>query len=93
MPDMLVPATLCLDKSALACRPGFPLRYARRERPLKPLRAALDFEQAYEEHLGRVYAFFVYRLSSRPDAEDLTQQTFERALRSWSVRPIGFEGR
>ncbi len=44
----------------------------------------MDFEQAYEEHLGRVYAFLIYRLGSRPDAEDLTQQTFERALRSWS---------
>jgi RNA polymerase sigma factor (sigma-70 family) len=44
----------------------------------------MDFELAYEEHLGRVYAFLVYRLASRADAEDLTQQTFERALRSWA---------
>ncbi len=43
----------------------------------------LDFEQAYDEHLARVYGFFAYRVSSRADAEDLTQQTFERALRAW----------
>lgn len=30
-----------------------------------------------------MYAFFAYRLNSRDDAEDLTQQTFERALRAW----------
>jgi RNA polymerase sigma-70 factor (ECF subfamily) len=31
-----------------------------------------------------VYGFFAYRMRSRADAEDLTQQTFERALKSWS---------
>ena len=45
---------------------------------------ALDFEQAYDENLARIYGFFAYRLISRDDAEDLTQQTFERALRAWS---------
>jgi len=43
----------------------------------------LDFEQAYDDNLARVYGFFAYRLTSRADAEDLTQQTFERALRAW----------
>ncbi len=31
-----------------------------------------------------MYAFFAYRLRDRDEAEDLTQQTFERALRAWS---------
>jgi RNA polymerase sigma-70 factor (ECF subfamily) len=31
-----------------------------------------------------VYAFFAYRVNSRQDAEDLTQQAFERALRAWN---------
>jgi RNA polymerase sigma-70 factor (ECF subfamily) len=42
-----------------------------------------DFTAIYDEHLWRVFGFFAYRLSSRADAEDLTQQTFERALRAW----------
>src|SRR6516225_2157460 len=42
-----------------------------------------DFAGVYEEHVWRVYGFFAYRLDSRADAEDLTQQTFERALRAW----------
>jgi RNA polymerase sigma factor (sigma-70 family) len=42
-----------------------------------------DFEQIYNEHVWRLYGFFAYRLTSRFDAEDLTQQTFERALRAW----------
>lgn len=44
---------------------------------------ARDFAGVYDEHVWRVYGFFAYRLNSRPDAEDLTQQTFERALRAW----------
>jgi len=42
----------------------------------------LDVENIYDDNLGRVYAFFAYRLGSREDAEDLTQATFERAVRS-----------
>jgi len=42
-----------------------------------------DFAEAYEDSLPRVYAFFAYRTGSREDAEDLTQATFERALRHW----------
>jgi RNA polymerase sigma-70 factor (ECF subfamily) len=41
------------------------------------------FEQVYEEHVSRVYAYLAYRLSAQADAEDLTQLTFERALRAW----------
>ncbi len=42
-----------------------------------------DFADAYDEHLSKVYGFFAYRVANRGDAEDLTQQTFERALRAW----------
>jgi RNA polymerase sigma-70 factor, ECF subfamily len=45
---------------------------------------ARDFSAVYDEHVWRVYGFFAYRMRNRADAEDLTQQTFERALKSWS---------
>ena len=41
------------------------------------------FTRIYEERVSQVYAFFGYRLGSREDAEDLTQLTFERALKAW----------
>ena len=41
------------------------------------------FEQAYEDSVDRVYGFLAYRVATRADAEDLTQLTFERALRNW----------
>ena len=47
------------------------------------LPASGGFERVYDEHVWDVYGFFAYRLSSRADAEDLTQHTFERALRAW----------
>lgn len=43
-----------------------------------------DFARVYEEHVWRVYGFFAYRVEGRELAEDLTQGTFERALRAWS---------
>jgi RNA polymerase sigma factor (sigma-70 family) len=43
----------------------------------------LAFTRAYDEYAPSVYAFFGYRVRSRSEAEDLTQATFERALRSW----------
>jgi len=42
-----------------------------------------DFSAVYDDHVWQVYGFFAYRLSARADAEDLTQQTFERALKAW----------
>lgn len=47
-------------------------------------RAGQDFADVYDDEVWRVYAFIAYRVKSREDAEDLTQQTFERALRAWS---------
>ena len=41
------------------------------------------FAGFYEEHVWHVYGFFGYRLGTREDAEDLTQITFERALKAW----------
>jgi RNA polymerase sigma-70 factor (ECF subfamily) len=43
---------------------------------------SLDLAAAYDEHVWHVYGFFAYRLGSRADAEDLTQLTFERALKA-----------
>jgi RNA polymerase sigma factor (sigma-70 family) len=44
---------------------------------------APDFAAAYDTNVWAVYGFFAYRVADRADAEDLTQQTFERALRAW----------
>src|SRR5947209_13665765 len=43
-----------------------------------------EFARVYEEQVWSVYGFLAYRLRDRETAEDLTQATFERALRSWS---------
>jgi RNA polymerase sigma factor (sigma-70 family) len=43
-----------------------------------------SFTALYDEHVWDVYGFFGYRLSSREEVEDLTQATFERALRAWN---------
>src|SRR5947209_12958204 len=34
-----------------------------------------------QAHINRVYAYAAYRLGDGPDAEDVTSETFERALR------------
>lgn len=44
----------------------------------------MDFTRAYDQHVWRVYGFLAYRLRDREAAEDLTQATFERALRAWA---------
>lgn len=44
---------------------------------------ALDFATVYDQQVFHVYGFFAYRVSNRSDAEDLTQLTFERALKAW----------
>src|ERR1700710_476348 len=41
------------------------------------------FATVYDDEVWNVFGFFAYRMRSRADAEDLTQQTFERALRAW----------
>lgn len=47
-------------------------------------REQANFTRVYEEHVWRVYGFLAYRMRDRDAAEDLTQATFERALRAWS---------
>ncbi|MGO9752510.1 MAG: RNA polymerase sigma factor [Solirubrobacteraceae bacterium] len=47
-------------------------------------RSHSDFARVYDEHVWRVYGFLAYRVRDRDLAEDLTQETFERALRAWS---------
>jgi len=42
-----------------------------------------NFTDVFDEHVWSVYGFFAYRCGTRDDAEDLTQATFERALRAW----------
>ncbi len=42
-----------------------------------------EFAGVYEDHVWSVYGFIHYRVGSQVDAEDLTQETFERALKAW----------
>jgi RNA polymerase sigma-70 factor, ECF subfamily len=47
-------------------------------------RADTAFARLYADHVWRVYGFLAYRLGGdRETTEDLTQLTFERALRAW----------
>lgn len=52
--------------------------------PEARVQRAHDFAPVYEEYIWRVYGFLAYRVGDTPTAEDLTQLTFERALRAWS---------
>jgi RNA polymerase sigma-70 factor (ECF subfamily) len=42
-----------------------------------------DFSRVYDEHVSSVYGFLAYRVRDTHLAEDLTQATFERALKGW----------
>jgi RNA polymerase sigma factor (sigma-70 family) len=46
--------------------------------------ARQEFAAAYDEHVWDVYGYLGYRVRTREEAEDLTQVTFERALRAWA---------
>ncbi|HET6496627.1 MAG TPA: sigma-70 family RNA polymerase sigma factor [Thermoleophilia bacterium] len=43
----------------------------------------MEFIEAYEQHVWGIYGFLAYRTRSPVEAEDLTQETFERALKAW----------
>jgi RNA polymerase sigma-70 factor, ECF subfamily len=45
--------------------------------------AQASFATVAERHLDDVYAYLVYMVGDRAAAEDLTGETFERALRRW----------
>jgi RNA polymerase sigma factor (sigma-70 family) len=45
--------------------------------------AETSFANVAEEHLDAVYAFLLYLTGDRAVAEDLTSETFERALGRW----------
>ena len=42
-----------------------------------------DFTDIYDEQIWSVFGFLGYRVGRREVAEDLTQTTFEKALRAW----------
>jgi RNA polymerase sigma-70 factor (ECF subfamily) len=69
-------------------RRGFRGRPSRSKKRLRsagvPRRRTPEFTDLYDEQVWRVYGFFGYRLASREEAEDLTQLTFERALKAWA---------
>ena len=44
---------------------------------------AAAIARLFDEHVWDVYGFVAYRIGDRAEAEDVTQQTFERALRAW----------
>ena len=43
-----------------------------------------EFAEVYAEHVTPVWRYVRLRLPSDTDAEDVTSQVFERAMRSWS---------
>jgi RNA polymerase sigma factor (sigma-70 family) len=45
--------------------------------------SATAVARLFDEHVWDVYGFVAYRIGNRGEAEDLTQQTFERALKAW----------
>jgi RNA polymerase sigma-70 factor (ECF subfamily) len=51
------------------------------------VRESNDFADSYQRHVGRVYAYVAARVASQELAEDVTSETFERALRSWRKAP------
>jgi RNA polymerase sigma-70 factor (ECF subfamily) len=74
---------MALNRPRRGPRPQPDIR--RQERALRwaLLPSARDFSAVYDEHVWHVYGFFAYRLRNRSEAEDLTQLTFERALKAW----------
>ena len=54
----------------------------------------MEFALASERHISDVYGYLAYRGRSSEEAEALTTETFERALKAWSRSgPDGAEAR
>lgn len=53
-------------------------------RPLTQTAAPLTFADAAEQHLDDVFGYLLYLTRDRTLAEDLSSETFEKALRKWS---------
>jgi RNA polymerase sigma-70 factor, ECF subfamily len=51
--------------------------------PRRELARSTSFAATAEEHLDDVYAYLVYLTRDRSLAEDLTADTFEKALKAW----------
>jgi RNA polymerase sigma-70 factor (ECF subfamily) len=43
----------------------------------------VEFARLYDREMPRVYRYLCYRVGSRVEAEDLTADVFQRALRQW----------
>lgn len=46
----------------------------------------MDWEQIWRDHWKEIYSFIFYRVQNRQEAEELTQETFLKALRSPVLR-------
>jgi RNA polymerase sigma-70 factor (ECF subfamily) len=51
------------------------------------LRDPDELADGYARHVSRIYGYIAARVASREDAEDVTAETFERALRSRRTAP------
>jgi RNA polymerase sigma-70 factor (ECF subfamily) len=66
------------------CEPASNDSVADPDRVFRSLVMRPELADVYDDHVWDVYGFFAYRLGSRQEAEDLTQGTFERALKAWN---------
>jgi len=59
------------------------MRLPRRTNDMQIVAEVPSFESVAERHLDDVHAYLVYLTRDRGAAEDLTAETFEKALRQW----------
>jgi RNA polymerase sigma-70 factor (ECF subfamily) len=100
------PATVGLRSRAASATPARPAAPARRPAVTSDNRRMIDlveraqageaesFGRLYDQYADTVYRYIYYRVGARPLAEDLTSETFLRALRrintfTWQGRDFG----